>query len=250
MINTEEMFSRQSWMFNSLTLMTRRIVILWCWFVWSNLAYNLMKTWFNNFLLVDFDIVEEWNLLNQMYTIDSLWLKKTVALKNRLLWDSPLDFIEIETFENIENVLNWNILQDNDIVILSADNLDIRLQTMNYLLKQNLEWKLDNLIFCSIWTWSDSIHISMLKWHIRKLWALIDYYWDTTIEQTEWICWYKSAYYLWSLISWLTIWELRNRYLKSWWSVESWFIALIEPLEIYQERDCTFWPNSEPLFQE
>ncbi len=86
MVDTKEIFSRQSAMFDQLTLMTRRCVLLWCWFVWSNLAYNLMKTWFRQFLLVDFDIIEEWNLLNQMFTSEVLWMKKTTALQNRLIF--------------------------------------------------------------------------------------------------------------------------------------------------------------------
>ena len=70
MVDTKEIFSRQSAMFDQLTLMTRKCVLLWCWFVWSNLAYNLMKTWFRQFLLVDFDIIEKsnvhiWSFMNE-----------------------------------------------------------------------------------------------------------------------------------------------------------------------------------------
>ena len=59
-------FSRQNLMFDE-TVFFRRCVILWCWFIGSNLAFNLMKTGFTNFLLVDFDTIWMENMLHQMY---------------------------------------------------------------------------------------------------------------------------------------------------------------------------------------
>lgn len=241
MIDTQEIFSRQSSMFDQLTLMTRRCVMLWCWFVWSNLAYNLMKTWFRQFLLVDFDTVEEGNLLNQMYTSDVLWMKKTTALQNRLIWDFPLDYIWIEEEERIENVLNKNQLIDWDLVFVSADNLEIRLWVIEYFIKELEKWNHQNTILCIMWTWSDLIRISFEKNRIEKLKFIYNFLSDDSIEEDQWICWYKSAYFLWSLISWLVIWELRNKYLNNSKDEESWFVVETNPLVVHLEQDCSFW---------
>lgn len=241
MVDTKEIFSRQSAMFDQLTLMTRRCILLWCWFVWSNLAYNLMKTWFRQFLLVDFDIIEEWNLLNQMFTSEVLWMKKTTALQNRLIWDSPFDYIWVETEDRIETILEKNIIEDWDIVLLSADNLDIRLSVLEYFIKEIEKWNHKNTIFCIMWTWSDLIRISFEKNRIEKLKFIYNFLSDDSIPEDQWICWYKSAYFLWSLISWLVIWELRNKYLVSPNDEESWFVVETTPLVVHLEKDCSFW---------
>lgn len=233
-MDQKEIFSRQNQMFDSMTLLTRRIVILWCWFVWSNLAYNLMKTWFRNFLLVDFDTIEEWNLLNQMFTNKNIWMKKTDALRNKLMLESPFDLV-IECKDRVEDVIKWDILLDWDLIFLSVDNPKARKITLEYFMKRHNEWNFNQSVICNIWTWTDTLWISMLRNNEEKLKFLIDIFSQSEDNYTQWICWNKSAYFIWSLISWLVIFELRNNYLKSFDSFENWFFIETNPLSIHDE---------------
>ena len=208
-VNFDELQSRQNLMFNPL-IFIRRCVVLWCWFVWSNLCYNLMKTWFNNFLLVDFDIIEEWNLLNQTYTEEDLWKKKTEALANQLILNAPMS-IYTEQANDIRDIIDWKVeLIDWDIIFLSADNVDIRRDFVGWYVKQQESWNLLNCIIVIVWTSSDVIWIYINQKSIQGLKKMYDVYNKPKDNYNSWLCWNKSAYFLGSLISWIAISHLKN----------------------------------------
>lgn len=209
---TEELFSRQALMFDEAQLM-RRCVILGCWFIGSNLAHNLMKTWFQRFLLVDFDIIWTENLLNQNYFADDVWMGKKQALANHLIEFSSLD-VDIDTDDNIENIISWKVeLFDWDIVFLSADNLQIRKKFLNWLINKQKNGELTDVLLVVVGTNSEMILFHLIQHDIKGLEKLLQLYSGDETKYTTWVCWNKSAYFMGSLVSGLVISYLKNFFL-------------------------------------
>lgn len=209
---TEELFSRQALMFDEEQLM-RRCVILWCGFIGSNLAHNLMKTWFQRFLLLDFDTVGVENLLNQNYGSDDVGLPKTQALANHLIESSPLD-MDVDIDNDINNIINGKLeLFDWDILFLSADKLKIRKDFVQWLLNKQSQGELTDVILVTVGTNEEMITLSMIQHDIEALKTLLSLYSGDESEFKTGVCWNKSAYFMGSLVSGLVVSFLKNKFL-------------------------------------
>lgn len=150
----------------------KKNIIIWLWFIWSNLAFALMKTWFENFILVDYDKVEEKNLLNQMYVKQLVWLNKATALSNILL-STAKEWVWIPVFAVWKNIKWENYLDEllkdkveNTNIFVSTDNLSSK-QNMIEKLTKNI-WKIKNttiFVAWANWEWMllDTIYIKDWK---------------------------------------------------------------------------------------
>ncbi|WP_018248046.1 sulfur carrier protein ThiS adenylyltransferase ThiF [Orenia marismortui] len=88
----------------------------------SNSAFNLVRSGFKHFVIVDFDKVEYSNLNRQFYFSEQVGQEKVLALKENLLKINP--DLEIETI--IERVNGDNIIRffdDCDIIVEAFDEI-------------------------------------------------------------------------------------------------------------------------------
>ena len=202
-------FSRQNLMFDE-TVFFRRCVILWCWFIGSNLAFNLMKTGFTNFLLVDFDTIWMENMLNQMYLKEDIGKKKVEGLKNTLNRYSPQDLF-IETSDNIKDIISWKIqLEEWDIICLAPDNATIRKEFLEWYSNKQKKWELTDTILTAIATGTEHMMVVMIQKYTKGVDKLKEHYSGNEEDYSVGVCWAKSAYFMWSLMSWLVISFLKN----------------------------------------
>ncbi|MBN2618513.1 MAG: sulfur carrier protein ThiS adenylyltransferase ThiF [Spirochaetales bacterium] len=93
------------------------IGIAGCGGLGSNAAQNLVRLGFSNFVLVDFDIIEESNLNRQFYFKDQIGLIKSYTLKENLLKINP----------------NLNILTHN--LFLHEGNIKNIFESCNYIIE-------------------------------------------------------------------------------------------------------------------
>ena len=107
----------------------------------SNIAVALTKAGIGHLCLVDFDVVEPSNLNRQAYTMSSLGLYKTEALKKILLSINP--YLKITTCctkvteENIPSIFkNFNIICE------AFDKADNKAMLVNYILEHYPDKKL------------------------------------------------------------------------------------------------------------
>ena len=207
-VNKGKVFSRQTYMFEE-DFLERTITIFWCWFVWSNLAINFVRTWFNNIILIDPENVAEENLINQNFTITDLKKSKSKSLEKKIEKEIPYE-IFIESFKTtLEKFIKKFKTFDSDILIISTDNIESRKNFIKYY-KENFK-SLKNSIIVFINTSSDIISISITKWNEKFVNNIDDFYKNLKNEDVSvWLCWEKSAYFLWSLISWIVISEIKN----------------------------------------
>jgi len=164
----KNMLQNQALMFDEKALNNTTNLIIWLWFVWSNLAYNLFKTWFKNFILVDYDTVEEKNLLNQIYnTKELVGTKKATALKYILdtessnLWINNFITKKEEKWEKvIKELLNSQDKIENYNVFITVDNLESRKYMVKLLLKYINKFINTNIfIIWANWDWFLYEHI-------------------------------------------------------------------------------------------
>lgn len=91
----------------------------------SNCAFNLVRSGFVKFKIVDFDVVEPSNLNRQFYFMDQIGLPKVEALKANLLMINPAIKADIEnrkvTSENAKN-----IFKDCDVVVEAFDKAEYK----------------------------------------------------------------------------------------------------------------------------
>ncbi len=88
----------------------------------SNCAFNLVRSGFNRFKIVDFDIVEPSNLNRQFYFSDQLNIPKVDALKTNLLRINPdLDIEILHTMLTRENTKE--VFRDCDVVVEAFDKV-------------------------------------------------------------------------------------------------------------------------------
>jgi sulfur carrier protein ThiS adenylyltransferase len=86
----------------------------------SNCAFNLVRSGFKKFKIVDFDVVEPSNLNRQFYFLDQLNTTKVNALKTNLLRINPdLEIEALNTRIERENVKE--IFQECDVVVEAFD---------------------------------------------------------------------------------------------------------------------------------
>jgi len=209
MKNWKDLFSRQILMFKQ-TLFNSPIKIYWTWFVWSNFAYTLSKTGFKYFFLTDPDIVKEHNLLNQCF-----WnykdLNKVEALKNYLSDNASYD-LNIFTFPTwLEEQLLQIPLEENDIVLIATDNIESRINFINYVIENWDNKNLRKTTFLFVNTNNEVIYMAITKnnkdFFIKMKKNLLEL---NSNNSTDWLCWEKSSFYLWNLISGYLISEIRK----------------------------------------
>lgn len=105
------------------------ILILGCWWVWSNAALCLAKMWFEDITLIDKDEVEDHNVASQCYKTTDIGSMKVSALKDILLefsWVEAKIYNEWRDEELADNIWMY------DIVVLAIDNMDIRKRVVDY----------------------------------------------------------------------------------------------------------------------
>lgn len=119
---TQLSYMRQLDIFNPIN-QRYKIVIFGAGSIGSFVALNLAKLGFENIKVIDYDIIDEYNIPNQFYNISSVGKKKVDALK-----DIIKDFtnVEIET-EDIKVDENYDIpFNLTSIYILTFDTLEAR----------------------------------------------------------------------------------------------------------------------------
>lgn len=97
-----------------------KIHIVGCGSVGSSVAENLARCGLRNFVLWDFDTVEEKNIVNQMFTTEHIGMKKTDALASIILKIN--DEASVETHEGWEKELM------SGYIFLCVDSIEIRKQ--------------------------------------------------------------------------------------------------------------------------
>jgi len=208
-----DLFSRQSLIFKDEDY-NIPVKILWTWFIWSNLAMTFARTWFKNLFLVDFDKVNQNNLLNQVFKVEDLWNYKVDSLKQNIEDSlSSLTDVVVYTFPNkIEELFNsWIIANSNEIIVVATDNLESRINFAKEILKtwdknnwyQNTLFLFINTSWEVIYLWTTSWDKEFFRNLITELSSL------TKDDISEWLCWEKSSFYLWNLVSWYMISEVR-----------------------------------------
>jgi sulfur carrier protein ThiS adenylyltransferase len=88
----------------------------------SNCAYNLVRSGFKSFVIVDFDVVEFSNLNRQFYFAHQVGQNKVEALKENLLAINPDLDIEIKTNKITQDNIQ-DFFKDCDIVIEAFDQI-------------------------------------------------------------------------------------------------------------------------------
>lgn len=104
----------------------------------SNCAFNLVRSGFKKFKIVDFDIVEPSNLNRQFFFLDQINMPKVEALKDNLKRINP--DVEIETvYKKItpENVKD--MFSDCDVVVEAFDKVKYKkIIVENFLMSDKL----------------------------------------------------------------------------------------------------------------
>jgi len=121
----------------------------------------LIKTWFSNLYLVDFDKVEQKNLLNQIYKAKYLWFPKALALSkilreeieglnlNEYIWISNTQWEKY-----IKEIFDKQSLIKQEIFFITTDNLKSKKEIARLFLK-NINKIKDTYLFI-IWADWDS----------------------------------------------------------------------------------------------
>lgn len=105
---------------------TDKIHLIGCGSVGSSVAELLARFGLKNVNLYDFDVVEEHNLANQMFTTEDLYKEKTEGIYKRWVEINP----EAEKSIKIYNE-GWNGQKLSGYVFLCVDNIDLRRKIVN-----------------------------------------------------------------------------------------------------------------------
>ncbi len=102
----------------------------------SNCAFNLVRTGFRKFCIIDFDKVEFSNLNRQFYFYDQIGLKKVQALTQNLKRINPDIEIEVTT-ERIEKENINDFFSDCQIIVEAFDKAEYKRLLIENFLKTN-----------------------------------------------------------------------------------------------------------------
>jgi molybdopterin/thiamine biosynthesis adenylyltransferase len=117
----------------------KKVCIVGCGGVGSNLLPLLVRGGFLNLRIVDFDIVDESNLSRQSFKKSDIGKKKTFALKSYILEINQN--VNIEIFDKKLNYENYkNILNDVDLIVDATDNFESRKIINDFCEKKNKDW--------------------------------------------------------------------------------------------------------------
>lgn len=98
-----------------------KVHIIGCGSVGSTIAENLARCGVKKMVLWDFDIVEEHNIVNQMFRQQDVGKKKVDALKDILMEINP----EVDSCLDL-NPNGWNGELLTGYIFLAVDNIDLR----------------------------------------------------------------------------------------------------------------------------
>lgn len=91
----------------------------------SNCAFNLVRSGFNRFKIVDFDVVEMSNLNRQFYFLEQIGVPKVKALEENLRKINPNLYIEaLEDKITKDNVKQ--IFSDCDVIVEAFDKVEYK----------------------------------------------------------------------------------------------------------------------------
>ncbi|MCX7884851.1 MAG: sulfur carrier protein ThiS adenylyltransferase ThiF [Caloramator sp.] len=113
------------------------ITIVGCGGLGSNISKILIRTGFENLTLIDFDYVEEKNLIRQDYCKCHIGMLKTQALKENLLQINEKSNLEIINIKINEK--NIDILKSADIVVEAVDDVHIKRTIFEFCINYNIK---------------------------------------------------------------------------------------------------------------
>jgi len=110
-----------------------KIGIAGCGGLGSNCAFNLVRSGFKNFVIVDFDKIEISNLNRQFYFSDQIGLKKVDALKSNLVKINPDINIDLHCLKlEPSNIID--IFNDCHVVVEAFDKAEAKSMLIEKLL--------------------------------------------------------------------------------------------------------------------
>lgn len=137
------------------TVKNKKIVIVGCGGVGSPLANILVRSGFENLVLVDNDFVDESNLQRQIYTFSSVGKSKCEELKKSILEINKN--ADIKTFFSVLNKNNIEeICGECDLVVDCTDNFETRKIINLYCEEAGKDWIFNGairheIVFCTFY---------------------------------------------------------------------------------------------------
>lgn len=108
-----------------LKIRSARIGIAGCGGLGSNTAHNLVRLGFRNFLLIDFDYIDNTNLNRQFFFLDQIGMIKCEALKTNLQSINP--DLEIETMQvKVEKDNIKTLFRNCDFIVEGFDKVEYK----------------------------------------------------------------------------------------------------------------------------
>ncbi|MFW6285900.1 MAG: HesA/MoeB/ThiF family protein [Nanoarchaeota archaeon] len=144
----------------------KKICVIGCGGVGSNLLHLLVRGGFLNLRIVDFDVVDQTNLSRQLFKYNDIGKKKTFALKYNLLEINKN--LNIEIFDEKLNYKNAQFILDGlDLIVDATDNFESRRIINNFCEKKNKDWLYNGAIktefISSIFKGSDKLFNKIFK---------------------------------------------------------------------------------------
>jgi len=117
----------------------KKLVLIGCGGVGSNLAHLLVRGGFSNITIVDMDLVDNTNLQRQTFFEKDIGNLKTSALKSQLKEINPnLNITEFKNFVCRENISE--ICYNSDLIIDATDNFETRKVINDFSSKSKIPW--------------------------------------------------------------------------------------------------------------
>lgn len=199
------LFSRQAFMFSDVTLQ-KPIHIIGLGFVGSNLFYNLAHTGFQNFMLVDFDEVQEHNLLNQLYLDRDIGQPKVYCVSKNVREAVPeevskkLSVISLNApYKEVREKYFTTHTEDTDTLIVAVDSLEARVEILDYIIENWEEKKTKEKLLIFVNTSGDLLYIGVLRNNLKVVKSMRTTFKrliETPEDTDEGLCGEKSSYYL------------------------------------------------------
>lgn len=124
-------YRRQIELFNPAHHHGRRVVVVGCGNTGSHATLALTRLGLSEFVLVDFDEVEEHNLSSQAYPDTSVGLSKVATLRNEMKRVNSMVRVETITLPIQEALTDGHLeLRDSDILLVAVDTMDTRYELL------------------------------------------------------------------------------------------------------------------------
>lgn len=117
----------------------KKLVLIGCGGIGSNLAHLLIRGGFNHLIIVDMDIVDNTNLQRQTFFEKDIGSLKTSALKSQLKKINPnLNINEVKNCLSKDNI--EEICSNSDLIIDATDNFETRKIINDFAIKNKIPW--------------------------------------------------------------------------------------------------------------